>query len=178
MMAFITGMLFWTFLEYMLHRFLGHIPKKPSIYSRFFKEHSKHHHKKDYFAATIDKILTTVALAPLAFGGVYFLFDVTAASWFTVGFIGMYYAYELLHRRLHVKGPIHRYAAYMRAHHFYHHYEDETMNHGVSTPIWDIVFGTYRKPDIIHVPARYKMDWLPAQPSFTDPYGHQYQITK
>jgi hypothetical protein len=34
------------------------------------------------------------------------------------------------------------------------------MNHGVTTPLWDIVFGTYEEPETIRVPKKIVMPWL------------------
>jgi sterol desaturase/sphingolipid hydroxylase (fatty acid hydroxylase superfamily) len=34
------------------------------------------------------------------------------------------------------------------------------MNHGVTSPIWDVVFGTYQAPGVIVVPERLAMRWL------------------
>jgi sterol desaturase/sphingolipid hydroxylase (fatty acid hydroxylase superfamily) len=34
------------------------------------------------------------------------------------------------------------------------------MNHGVTSPIWDFVFGTYRRPGTITVPKKLCMAWL------------------
>ena len=52
------------------------------------------------------------------------------------------------------------YARWARRHHFSHHFTDARYNHGVTTPLWDLVFRTYRAPDKIHVPRKLAMDWL------------------
>ena len=49
---------------------------------------------------------------------------------------------------------------YLRRHHFHHHFVDGRKNHGVTTPIWDFVFGTYEQPTKIRVPAKLCMPWL------------------
>ena len=89
------------------------------------------------------------ALAGRALGGAYVL-----------GLMGFYGAYEVLHRLEHVWAGIGPYARWARKHHFYHHFVDARMNHGVTSPIWDLVFGTYRKPDVITVPKKLCMAWL------------------
>ena len=33
-------------------------------------------------------------------------------------------------------------------------------NHGVTSPLWDRVFGTLEVPDVIRVPRRHAMAWL------------------
>lgn len=48
----ISGIIAWTFTEYMLHRFLGHVHKGKN----FFKaEHLIHHSKANYFAPAYNK---------------------------------------------------------------------------------------------------------------------------
>jgi sterol desaturase/sphingolipid hydroxylase (fatty acid hydroxylase superfamily) len=37
---------------------------------------------------------------------------------------------------------------------------DARTNHGVTSPLWDVVFGTYRAPGTIRVPSRLCMSWL------------------
>jgi hypothetical protein len=33
-------------------------------------------------------------------------------------------------------------------------------NHGVSTPVWDHVFGTHQSPERVRVPRRLALPWL------------------
>ena len=77
-----------------------------------------------------------------------------------LGVLAGYTFYEVLHRRIHVSAPWGAYGRWARRHHFYHHFENGKMNHGVTSPLWDLVFGTYRKPELIHVPKRLCMEWL------------------
>ena len=48
----------------------------------------------------------------------------------------------------------------IRKHHYLHHFKSPDARYGVSTPLWDFVFGTYRKPATIHVPRKLCMKWL------------------
>ena len=48
-------------------------------------------------------------------------------------------------------------------------------NHGVSIPLWDIVFGTLDRPERVRVPRRLAMPWLvdeqgEVRPEFADDY--------
>jgi sterol desaturase/sphingolipid hydroxylase (fatty acid hydroxylase superfamily) len=175
--ALFLGALLWTLTEYVLHRFLGHVKKRLLIRTRFHKEHTKHHLKRDYFAGAQDKLLTLLATAPVIYILSLMISDSWFAAFFTLGFTLMYLSYELIHWRMHVKAPPHLYASKMRAHHFYHHFVDETMNHGVTTPIWDWVFGTYRRPEVITYPKKFKLCWIDSAQSgfYQDPWGQCYQ---
>tara|TARA_Y100001934_G_C12258713_1_gene728890 strand:+ start:79 stop:621 length:543 start_codon:yes stop_codon:yes gene_type:complete len=154
--AFLLGIFSWTLTEYFLHRFLGHVYGKNTP---FGKLHRKHHAEKDYFDAPINKFKTAIKVV-LIMGlvGNYF-FGILGGA-FTVGFVLMYGAYEYLHHLLHVKAPVTAYGRWARRHHFYHHFEKPTHNHGVTSPLWDIVFGTYAKPRIVRVPRKFVMRWL------------------
>lgn len=71
-----------------------------------------------------------------------------------------YCVYEALHRIEHVTAGIGPYGRWARRHHFHHHFVDGKTNHGVTTPLWDLVFGTYRRPGVIDVPPKLCMRWL------------------
>ena len=153
----ILGMVFWTFMEYMLHRFLGH---EWLWRNKFRKEHQKHHHLKDYFTSNFDKVLTSVVFGSLTFGLAHFIVGFKLSCIFTTSFICMYLIYEFLHRSCHINAPKNDYEAFIRRHHFYHHFENEMVNHGVTSPIWDILFGTYEKATLVSVNKRFVMRWL------------------
>ncbi len=56
------GIITWTFTEYMLHRFLGHVHKGKN----FFKaEHLTHHSKANYFAPAYKKVIAALFVSAL-----------------------------------------------------------------------------------------------------------------
>jgi sterol desaturase/sphingolipid hydroxylase (fatty acid hydroxylase superfamily) len=76
----------------------------------------------------------------------FFLFGlVIPAPWvepFGAFFIVGYLIYDYIHYATHhfsMKNPV---AKYLRRYHLKHHYSGETGRYGVSSPLWDIVFGT------------------------------------
>lgn len=152
------GVLTWTFLEYVMHRWLGH--DKRFRGNAFEKEHTRHHIEGNYFAPTWKKgilaVLLTALLTPLA----VLVLGTPHGLGYVAGLMLFYGAYEVLHRREHTHPGIGPYGRWARRHHFYHHFENARLNHGVTSPIWDIVFGTYRRPGIIHVPEKLCMSWL------------------
>ena len=157
LIAIVIGFLFWSPLEYFIHRFLGH---EWTFRNKFRKEHQKHHFLKDYFASDLDKVL-----AALPFMAIIFSIGIIFVSWkislmFSFGFLISYLFYEKVHKDLHIKEPKTKMGKALRKHHFHHHFENPKMNHGVTTRFWDRVFGTFEKPDVVHVPEKYKMVWL------------------
>ena len=78
----------------------------------------------------------------------------------TAGYAVTYAGYEHTHWRLHHRPPRGPWGRFLRRHHFAHHFHDATGNHGVTSPLWDLLFGTYRPVSSVRVPARYVMPWL------------------
>ena len=79
---------------------------------------------------------------------------------FVACLMGFYGFYDVLHRCQHTHRGYGRYGRWARRHHFTHHFVDARCNHGVTSPLWDFVFGTYRKPGVITVPRKLAMLWL------------------
>ena len=156
--TFAAGVVLWTFLEYSLHRWAFHGRK---LGKKVAREHLDHHAKVDYFAPWATKIAMAApilagitALAVLAMGA--------PGAGVTLGVFSGWLIYELIHRRIHVAAPGNAYARWARAHHLSHHFGKSHANHGVTSPIWDHVFGTFEAPGVIIVPRRHagKFPWL------------------
>jgi sterol desaturase/sphingolipid hydroxylase (fatty acid hydroxylase superfamily) len=175
--SFLIGVFSWTFAEYAIHNWVGHLGRGRNEFSR---EHLAHHRDGNYFASAGKKALMAstvlVFLVPLS---------ILAAGWvlgvaFSVGFIGTYVGYEVLHRRCHTHAPVGPYGRWVRRHHFYHHFSTPKLNHGVTSPLWDVVFRTYRAPGQIRVPERHAMTWLvdPETGEVWDRYARDYVIAR
>lgn len=155
-LLFVVGAVGWTFVEYWLHRQWGHIGEAKNPFS---VEHLAHHADVSYFAPAWKKLATVGALAAIVLP-VSFLTFGTPALVFVAGFLTMYVAYEIIHRRLHTAPGLSRYGRWARRHHLHHHYRRPKMNQGVTTPIWDFVFGTLDVPDVVRVPRRNTLPWM------------------
>lgn len=148
----------WTLAEYLMHRYVGHEAKGKNSFSR---KHLRHHAEVDWFAATWEKAVTAVVVVvPLSLVGAWLLGAAGIA--FAVGFTGMYVAYEVLHRLIHVRAPTTAYGRWACRHHLHHHFKSPRMNHGVTTPLWDHVFGTYEAVAQVRIPPkhRHRITWL------------------
>jgi sterol desaturase/sphingolipid hydroxylase (fatty acid hydroxylase superfamily) len=158
LLAGVTGIVLWSLLEYVLHRFLGH--DRRTMPNFFSVEHTRHHSEGGYFAPTWKKGLVAIVMSAAITGLVGAVLSVGIAVPFAVGFVGMYVAYEVVHRRLHTHRGVGAVGRYLRRHHFHHHFGNPRLNHGVTSPIWDVVFGTFQAPGVITVPEKLAMDWL------------------
>ena len=155
--AALAGALTWSFLEYVIHRWLGHDRRFRKSF--FAMEHIRHHSVGDYFAPAWKKLVAAVVVGT-ALGVPSALVAGSVGVAFTLGLLVFYGCYETLHGLMHVTGGIGPYGRWARRHHFTHHFEDPKANHGVTSPLWDVVFGTYRKPSTITVPRKLCMRWL------------------
>ncbi len=157
LVALSLGALGWTLAEYLLHRFVFHGRSATRLGAQ---EHRRHHAEVDYFAPWWQKALAalvvTAAMLPLSI-----LAAGAASGWaFTAGFIVMYLGYEVLHRRAHTRPPRGPYGRWRRRNHFAHHFVDPRRGHGVTSPLWDLVFGTRLPLRRVAVPRRLAMRWL------------------
>ena len=156
LVAFFIGALVWTFVEYWLHRGVGHRAKSKNPFS---VEHLKHHATVTWFAPTWKKALAAASVLGLTAPAlIYFFGSVGLAG--SLGFVTMYIAYEVIHRRLHTHPGWTFYGRWARRHHLHHHFSRPRLNHGVTTPIWDVAFRTLEVPAKVQVPRRNALPWM------------------
>ena len=152
------GVLTWTLLEYLIHRFLGHDARlRPNP---FATEHVRHHSEGDYFAPAWKKVLAALAVLVVLAWPATRVAGLERGLAYLVGLLGFYAVYEVLHRRDHTHPGFGWYGRWMRRHHFAHHYSDTRFNHGVTTPLWDFVFRTWRPVTQVRVPAKFASPWM------------------
>ncbi|GAA4912725.1 sterol desaturase family protein [Mucilaginibacter defluvii] len=138
---FLGGLFVWTFIEYVMHRFVFHfVPKAKWALRLHFIFHGVHH---DYPSDAKRLVMPPSASIPLA-TGFYFLFkfvfpDLYVNGLFS-GFILGYLMYDISHYAIHhfnFKGSFWK---KIKQHHMLHHYQDPTKGYGVSSPLWDKIF--------------------------------------
>ena len=131
--VFTAGLLSWTAVEYAMHRFAFH----------GFAPHYQHHAdptNRTYILAPLWLSLTGAAV-------LWLLFSILTRSWamgtWTVaGVIAGYLAYEMVHLRIHSDRAGGTILRVLRRHHFYHHFASERVCFGVTSSLWDLVFGS------------------------------------
>jgi 4-hydroxysphinganine ceramide fatty acyl 2-hydroxylase len=138
---FFIGLFVWTFVEYIMHRFIFHyVPKNKFGLRLHFIFHGVHH---DYPSDAKRLVLPPSVSIPLA-TGFYFLFNAILPGnyvfGFFPGFILGYLFYDISHYAIHhfnFKGNIWK---KIKQHHMLHHYQDPDKGYGVSSPFWDKIF--------------------------------------
>lgn len=177
--AFVLGATTWSLAEYVIHRWAGH--DRRFVNNPFGAEHTAHHGRGNYFAPTWKKLAVAAVACALLIGPAVLVAGPPAGSAYVAGFVAFYGYYETLHRLEHVWAGVGPYARWARKHHFFHHFHDPSMNHGVTTPIWDHVFGTYRPVDgAIRVPEKLAMAWVvdPATGEVWENLAQDYELRK
>ena len=169
------GVLTWSLLEYCLHRFIGHLPGGRNAGTR---EHLAHHTEPTYFTPFARKLVVAVPVlgglgvlaAPLAGLG--------ASLGYVAGVIAGWCLYEWVHRRIHTHPPRSFYGRWARRHHLAHHFVAPKMNHGVTSPLWDIVLGTYQPVNSVRVPRKHArgLPWLLDGDGVAREYTRDYVI--
>ena len=155
--AALAGAVTWTATEYGLHRFAMHELRGRGLPS---VEHLKHHADVTYFAPASKKLASAAGTTAVAYPVAAALAGRRWAISFTAGMIATYFGYEVAHRRTHTHPPRSRYGRWARHSHMYHHFGAPMRNFGVTTPVWDLVWGTYDEPGVVTVPRRMAPAWM------------------
>jgi hypothetical protein len=152
------GAMTWSLAEHIIHQNLGH--RFAHNRNFFAQEHVRHHATTSYFAPTTKKLAAAVATSAVVWPLAAAAAGPTLGTAFTLGLMGAYGGYEVVHRIAHTHPPRTRYGRWLRRHHFHHHFHNPAVNHGVTSALWDHLFGTYERPGIIRVPVKHAMPWL------------------
>jgi sterol desaturase/sphingolipid hydroxylase (fatty acid hydroxylase superfamily) len=147
-LAFLLGLVLWTLAEYLLHRFLFHMPVKGEKAERIvFLFHGVHHAQPQQKTRLVMPPAVAFPLAAIFYGLFYLVFAVILAAPHWVApvfsaFILGYLIYDITHYATH-HFPMRRgYLKFIKRYHMQHHYKTPDKRFGVSSPIWDMVFNT------------------------------------
>ena len=129
---FLYGFIIFTLFEYLIHRFLYHLP---GVYTEGKIAYALHgiHHKfpRDKKLLVMPPILS-VTLSSIILGINYLIFDINAFA-FTGGFLFGYAAYLGVHYMVHAIKPPKNFLKILWINHSIHHYRDDERAFGVSS---------------------------------------------
>lgn len=146
--GFLLGLFLWTLLEYLLHRFLFHFPARGALQERIsFLFHGVHHAQPQCKTRLVMPPAVSIPMAALMYGLLYLLLAVLFGlpQWvspLTSGLLLGYLIYDLTHYATHHFPMRSGYAKFLKRYHLRHHYKTPNQRFGVSSPLWDWVFGT------------------------------------
>lgn len=147
-LGIVCGLFLWTLTEYTLHRFIFHFRPRTSRQARvIYLFHGIHHHQPRCKTRLVMPPVVSIPLALLFYGAFYLVLGVAVSrpQWIAPtfgGFIAGYLAYDMIHYATH-HFPMRRGALkFLKRYHLQHHYKTPDQRFGVSSPLWDVVFGT------------------------------------
>jgi sterol desaturase/sphingolipid hydroxylase (fatty acid hydroxylase superfamily) len=141
--SILAGLFVWTLTEYLLHRFVFHYrPSSDWGKKLHFLMHGIHH---DYPQDATRLVMPPAVSLPLA--ALFYLFFLVVLPLalvfaFFAGFLIGYMCYDEIHYATHHAPMKGRIGLWLKHHHVRHHYLDPDRGYGVSSPLWDLVFGT------------------------------------
>jgi sterol desaturase/sphingolipid hydroxylase (fatty acid hydroxylase superfamily) len=143
---FLIGLLFFTWVEYWAHRGLFHMDtttkKREEIQ---YTIHGVHHEfPKDKTRLAMPPLLSITLSTILLLLFRLIMGDYVFA--FLPGFLTGYAAYLSVHYMVHAYQPPRNFLKYLWINHGTHHYKNGEMVFGVSSPLWDYIYGTMSKP--------------------------------
>ena len=137
-----SGMFFWTLFEYVAHRFLFHLISETEWGQKIiYILHGNHHHYPRDKQRLIMPPVPSLIISSLVFFIQYLILG-KAALLFFPGFIIGYLTYGTMHYAIHAFNPPFKFMKPLWRNHHLHHYKDQNKGFGVSTTLWDRVFGT------------------------------------
>lgn len=142
--GFVLGLLTWTLLEYLLHRWVFHLVPDGTFEGKLrqFMVHGYHHEFPNDRMRLVAPLLLSLPIgAVIAAGYILLLGSYHWMMWY-VGTIVGYVAYDWIHYYTHHFRPTTRLGKFLRRYHMEHHYRDSDSHFGISSPLWDWVFGT------------------------------------
>lgn len=140
-----AGVLYWTFLEYAIHRFAYHTHFKNKLIFYFLGSFHLYHHKDMSDHRILNAgFLIIYAMTPTVLLPFYLLIDNQLFLYSMVlGLSGSYYAYECVHYLLHYKHYTKGYLGFIQDYHMHHHDKNPNKNFGNTSQLWDVLLGTY-----------------------------------
>ncbi|MDR8393686.1 sterol desaturase family protein [Aliifodinibius sp. S!AR15-10] len=148
-LLFVGAMFFWTFFEYFFHRYINHVdeyfPNSELARKVAYTLHGNHHeYPRDKQRLVMPPVPGLFIIVML-----YLVFRLLLGPLvyiFMPGFMTGYLIYTYIHTSTH-KSNVPGYLKHLYRHHALHHYKYPEKAFGVSTTLWDRVFGTMPPED-------------------------------
>ncbi len=141
-LVFLGGMFFWSFFEYVMHRFVFHYVAESDRGKKInYILHGNHHEyprdKERLFMPAAPSLIISSALFFL----MYLALGKNVFPFFP-GFMFGYLIYGSMHYAIHAWNPPFKWMKGLWRNHHLHHYKQQQRGFGVSSTLWDHVFGT------------------------------------
>ena len=142
---FIAGILSWSLFEYIAHRYIFHMDTATKLREKIqYAFHGVHHEYPRDTDRVVMPPVPSFIIGVVIITIFRLLFGISGFS-IVAGFLSGYASYALIHYTIHTRIPPKNFTGKLWMHHSYHHYKNDEKAFGVSTPLWDYVFGTMPK---------------------------------
>jgi sterol desaturase/sphingolipid hydroxylase (fatty acid hydroxylase superfamily) len=144
-LIFITGLLIFSLLEYLVHRHVFHMLPDTIIKEKIqYNFHGIHHeYPKDKDRLAMPPLISILLAITLFYVFRYFIGDFVYA--FLPGIMFGYASYLFVHYAVHAFQPPKNFLKILWINHGIHHYKNQEVAFGVSSPLWDYIFRTTPK---------------------------------
>ena len=146
--GYLIGLFLWTLTEYLLHRYLFHFePTHPRLKWVWYLIHGVHHEQPQCKTRLVMPPILSIPLALAFYAFIALVLNVVigAPRWTTPIFAGLitgYIAYDMTHYATHHLAMSRGFLKFIKRYHLLHHYKTPDDRFGISSPLWDYVFGT------------------------------------
>jgi sterol desaturase/sphingolipid hydroxylase (fatty acid hydroxylase superfamily) len=142
---FFLGVLSFSWVEYIVHRHVFHMKAYTAVRAKLqYTMHGVHHEfPKDKDRLAMPPLLSVTIATVLLLIFKVLLGDLVFA--FLPGFLVGYAAYLSIHYMVHAYQPPKNFLKALWINHSVHHYKDGEIVFGVSSPLWDYIYGTMRE---------------------------------
>lgn len=146
-LIFVAGMLCWSLFEYTIHRFVFHFFAESERARKIvYIIHGNHHEyprdRERLFMPAVPSLLISSTLFSIMYG-IAWLFSASYAVFaFFPGFLIGYLIYGSMHYAIHAWNPPFKWMKPLWRNHHLHHYKNVELGFGVSSTLWDHIFGT------------------------------------
>ena len=144
-LIFFLGVIFFTWVEYNVHRYVFHMTAETESRAKAqYTMHGVHHEfPKDKTRLAMPPLLSITLATTL-----FFLFRLILGDFaysFLPGMLVGYSAYLSVHYMVHAFQPPKNFFKILWVNHGVHHYKNGDGVYGVSSPLWDYIYGTMSK---------------------------------
>ena len=127
-----AGLFAWTFVEYLIHGVLGH------AHRTFVTGLHEVHHRDPRAVFALGAWIPVAVVLAISWA----IYGAAPGVIFFGGIVAGFLAYEVVHYRIHFSRPWCGIEERLRARHLAHHFREPDAIFGVTTRLWDVVFGT------------------------------------
>jgi sterol desaturase/sphingolipid hydroxylase (fatty acid hydroxylase superfamily) len=143
-LLFFVGLISFTWVEYMVHRYVFHMNTFTEIRAKMqYTMHGVHHE----FPKDKDRLAMPPLLSVTIGTVLLLIFKVIMGDFvfaFLPGFMVGYASYLAVHYMVHAYPPPKNFLKALWLNHSIHHYKEGEIVFGVSSPLWDYIYGTMK----------------------------------